>query len=203
MKRTGSLCLKTSHLSKNNKTEVLPTAAEEGNNLPIPHTPESDLEQITLIAALLEAGKISTCLAVLATIEKICELRTPSTGSSILHKAAKNNQTEVITYLLERGCDINDTDSIHATPLHYAASAGCVKACGTLLSNGGNIHAKDIYEHCPFYVAVKQGHLEVVNTLLMFGADVNTRAAKGMLYDCNHNTVCRKYSTLLCLRTGK
>lgn len=44
-----------------------------------------------------------------------------TTGSTALHKAAFHGNSELLHYLISKGCDFNVKDNENATPLHKAA----------------------------------------------------------------------------------
>ena len=64
-------------------------------------------------------------------------------GFFALQWAALNNRVAVLTYLLDKGCDINAADSTGQTALHWAAVRGSTAALETLLRAGADLGAQD------------------------------------------------------------
>jgi ankyrin repeat protein len=98
---------------------------------------------------------------------------------TLLHKAAKNGHTEVVTLLLDRGADINAINCDGSTPLHKAASNGHTEVVRLLLDKGADINAPSRDGSTPLHYAASDGHTEVVTLLLDRGADINAIAEEG------------------------
>lgn len=64
-------------------------------------------------------------------------------GFFALQWAALNNRVAVLTYLLDRGCDVNATDGTGQSALHWAAVRGSTAALETLLRAGADLAARD------------------------------------------------------------
>jgi palmitoyltransferase len=64
-------------------------------------------------------------------------------GFYALQWAALNNRVAVLTYLLDKGCDIHAADSTGQNALHWSAVRGSVGAMETLLRAGADLSAQD------------------------------------------------------------
>lgn len=64
-------------------------------------------------------------------------------GFFALQWAALNNRVAVLTYLLDRGCDVNATDGTGQSALHWATVRGSTAALETLLRAGADLAARD------------------------------------------------------------
>jgi ankyrin len=63
-------------------------------------------------------------------------------GSTLLHTAAVNGKSIVMTYLLEQGIDVNSIDANGYTPLHLAAWMGHIDSVQFLVEHEANISMK-------------------------------------------------------------
>ncbi|MCP5054468.1 MAG: hypothetical protein GY940_45290 [bacterium] len=101
-------------------------------------------------------------------------------GDSLLHLAAKNGHTELVTELINRGADIDARTFVvtGVTPLSYAAEAGRVETMKLLFQKGALIDppktGKNIYSYALFRTAYN-GHTEALKLLLEKGAKLANR----------------------------
>lgn len=101
-----------------------------------------------------------------------------ATGTIILSEAIRNNNLEIVRFLIELGVEVNDEDRILSddeTPLAIAASKGNLEIVRLLLSAGAtvNIPLKDPEYWTPLMCGVSSGNLNLVKLLVQSGADVN------------------------------
>jgi ankyrin repeat protein len=108
---------------------------------------------------------------------------------TLLHVAARSNNTECMQYLISLGSDINCRDAVLATPLHYACGNNAIDSVVMLLSHGADVNAKDHYETFPMLIAVKNNYMELMRVLVDFKADVHMKTKKGET--CLH-VACRE-----------
>ena len=118
--------------------------------------------------------------------------------NAILIQAAKEGNTEVIQFAIEKGADVNTKDAKGNTPLHLASKNGHVGAINKLLEKVAEVNtkdaegntplhlARDAKGNTPLHLASKNGHVDAIKTLLEKGADVNAKDAKGK--DAKGNT---------------
>lgn len=64
-------------------------------------------------------------------------------GLTPLHWAVKNQHINVVTYLIERGADLNSKDEGHVTPLHLACQSSFIDIATLLIKNGSSIEIKN------------------------------------------------------------
>ena len=91
-------------------------------------------------------------------------------GSTPLHWASLQDETEVAAVLLSAGADVNAKADVSATPLHWAARNGHAEVAGVLLSAGADVNAKADDGDTPLHQATEKGHAEVVKLLRAAGA---------------------------------
>ncbi|KAL0486700.1 kinase D-interacting substrate [Acrasis kona] len=98
---------------------------------------------------------------------------------TMIHIAAKYNQVELLKYfsvVLE--ADLDQQDSIQATPLFYACSAGNLEAVCFLCDQGVNVNHKDSYELSPLLMALRENHFKVCDRLFAHPKiDVNLKVS--------------------------
>ena len=66
-----------------------------------------------------------------------------SQGYLALQWAALNNRVAILSHLIDKGCDLNATDSTGQTALHWSAVRGSTAAMETLLRAGADVRAAD------------------------------------------------------------
>ena len=99
-------------------------------------------------------------------------------------KAARNcHATDVVSFLLEKGANINDQeyrDMINQTPIIVAAQHGCRDIVRLFLEAGiKDINHKNDQGESAFLTAAQEGHKEIVQILLDAGADINQPNSDG------------------------
>ena len=75
-----------------------------------------------------------------------------SSGFSILHCAIANKQQEIADFLIERGADVDITDSTRQTPLHYAIDTNQPYIVSKLLEARANVNICNIFGESPAVV---------------------------------------------------
>nr|XP_022297029.1 ankyrin repeat, SAM and basic leucine zipper domain-containing protein 1-like [Crassostrea virginica] len=83
----------------------------------------------------------------------------------------EENILQCVSYLLERGVNVNTHDRYHMSPLMYACREGRVKVVSKLLDNNANINKQDSRGWTPLSWAVSKNHQGVVKLLVERGAD--------------------------------
>ena len=101
---------------------------------------------------------------------------------SALHWIAGDGPAELATMLIDKGANVNLTDTAKRTPLHFAAEEGNIPVMEVLLSRGANVNAKDNVGYTPLMLVAhaKKTRPEVAELLLKNGADVNAGDGTGM-----------------------
>jgi ankyrin repeat protein len=118
---------------------------------------ENDLEEVKQLFAVDNS----------LIFEKDKEQDTP-----ILKACRICNAAPILTFLLEKGANVEDRDSIEQTPLIVATQHGCQQLVKILLEKGANIHRS-------LAVATEENHLDIARMLLDAGADPNEQNTDG------------------------
>ena len=106
-----------------------------------------------------------------------------------IHHAAIEGPKDLIKYLIEKGANINEINSIGYTPLHYAAQAGNNEVVEMLIANGAELNLRDKMDgplhqnvvggNTPLMHAVLAYEKDTVELLLKSGVEVNLLYDKG------------------------
>ncbi|MEN8220380.1 MAG: ankyrin repeat domain-containing protein [Pseudomonadota bacterium] len=96
-------------------------------------------------------------------------------ASSGFLEAAKNGDEQQIKTLLEKGADINRTDTEKWTALHQAAFNGHTEIAKYLIQKYADVNAKEEDGWTPLMLASVNGHTELVKHMIKKGADVNAK----------------------------
>ena len=103
-------------------------------------------------------------------------------GSTPLHAAARNGDTDAVTALLNAAADPNARDEDGSTPLHRAAEEGHTDAVTALLAHDADPNAQDKNRDTPLHLAAEWNQSpEVITALLDAGAAANAQNAHGRL----------------------
>ena len=84
-------------------------------------------------------------------------------------KAARNNDTEKLQNFLEKGVDIEATDTHKRTALMLATYQNNVEAAKLIIKAGANVNAQDDRLESPFLHAGAMGYLEILKAILATG----------------------------------
>ena len=105
---------------------------------------------LEVIKSLLDAG---------ARINRTCK------GSTALDEAVSGGHEAMVTFLLERGADLNASRDTYSPPLHDAASGGWVRIIQTLLEAGADVNCLNDRDETALDWALSNGKHEAVNAL--------------------------------------
>jgi len=119
--------------------------------------------------------KIRECLSEGVNVNSRSDLSSENYRTS-LQIACLTQSIVVVRMLLDKGADVNATDSEGETPLHYAKS---LEIASLLLQKGALIEARDKQGWTPLHTACFQGCLEVIQLLLSRNVNVNAQDADG------------------------
>jgi ankyrin repeat protein len=112
-----------------------------------------------------------------AAVEAGADIEAPEPRLKLrpLHIAATNDQSEIISLLIDAGAEIDGLAVGDLTPLHVAARSGSVRATDTLLGAGSDptLLSSESLPQAPLHMAARGGHVEVIEVLLDFGVDVD------------------------------
>jgi uncharacterized protein len=92
-------------------------------------------------------------------------------GMTPLKMAAANDDTNMITFLIGKGAQINGLENASSTPLYYAALHNNARALTLLIELGADptIPSSDIYGELPLHAAARRGNVECIKLLLPLG----------------------------------
>ena len=95
-------------------------------------------------------------------------------------QATRNNQTEVVDYLIREGMDVNSVDSDGFSALFYAAQFGNVATVDSLLKAGADIDFLNTEDkRSALYQAVASFRTDIALLLLERGARINLITGRG------------------------
>ncbi|KAI0868926.1 ankyrin [Hypoxylon argillaceum] len=100
-------------------------------------------------------------------------------GATLLSRAAKKGNKDLLLLLLDNGADISATDENGCTALHSAARVGHVKLVEELISRGIDIFTTDKTGQTALHYAAKHDQIGVVQRLLESNADVRAKDKEG------------------------
>jgi hypothetical protein len=100
---------------------------------------------------------------------------------TLLTMAAWKGHVDVVTLLLERGADINQTDEYGNTALHVATCGGHEEMVSFLITSGADLSRKGLQGQTALVSASWRSHVAVVRLLLraMGGRGLNEREGGG------------------------
>lgn len=125
-----------------------------------------------------DLGKVKTLLS---ADPSLLQSVTPE-GKSPLHMATGWGKTDIVSYLISVGADINALNNEGGKPIHVAASRNQPACAEILLKNGADIESARVNGgSTPLAIAVFKENLEVTEFLLQKGASadalINNRAS--------------------------
>ncbi|HNY28044.1 MAG TPA: ankyrin repeat domain-containing protein [Candidatus Sumerlaeota bacterium] len=96
-----------------------------------------------LTQTLREAVEAGNLAQVRAQVEAGGDLNALDEGLAPLHRAVLSGQADVVSYLVERGANVNVRCQLGRTPLHYAVAQNQMGMVRFLLSHGADVKARD------------------------------------------------------------
>ncbi|AMM51809.1 ankyrin [Rufibacter sp. DG15C] len=102
------------------------------------------------------------------------------TGETVLHALVRRpNQTELVTYFMSKGVNVNKANAEGNTAFMFAAAGKDAATVELLLPKVQNINAVNAKGESALTMAVKSSSPEVVTLLLNKGADINVKDKDG------------------------
>lgn len=97
-----------------------------------------------------------------------------------VHYAVSQKNSEVLTYLLDMGIDINSSsDKQKITPLHLAVMNSNLDFTNYLLTLRADPNQANIMGELPIHLAVAQNNRQIVNILLVYSDNLNALDGSG------------------------
>lgn len=103
-------------------------------------------------------------------------------GTMWFRQAARENDFEALSLLVQLGFDINRPDDLFGPPLASAASCGSVDVVKWMLNHGAKIDVSDINSN-PLFSAIQSGHSELVKFFVELGIDTK------IVYPCGRDAI--------------
>ncbi|XP_061183603.1 glycerophosphocholine phosphodiesterase GPCPD1-like [Saccostrea echinata] len=94
-------------------------------------------------------------------------------GTTILHIAVANNNSDIVKLLLRAGADVKTANNQGRTPLHIASRSGNADITKQLIDAGSDVDATTKDCRTALHTATWRGHTDVVRLLVEANADVN------------------------------
>ncbi len=96
-----------------------------------------------------------------------------------LVRAAHENNSQIVRFLLERGADVNATSNYAGTALMSASEEGHLAVVRLLIEHGADVNARDRFGSTALMFASINGYYTIAKLLLGAGADINARDNDG------------------------
>ena len=119
----------------------------------------------------LRGGLLLVCLAILTTAATAQEV-----ADQALHQAARNDDSDLADFALERGAGLEVRDQLGNTPLQVSAMYGSAKVAELLLARGADAAAATADDAwTALHYAAYEGHDRVARALIAAGAPLQAR----------------------------
>jgi len=94
-----------------------------------------------------------------------------------LHLAALKGSTNLVSYLIAQGAEVNSRNKFGQTPLHRAMVEGHYAVAKLLIDANAEVNGRDNQGVIPVHVAAHRRHGKLVELLLEHGAEVDAQDA--------------------------
>ena len=99
-----------------------------------------------------------------------------------IHLAALHGHTNVVTFLVKLGIDVNATNNKNDTPMLWACRGNHIETARQLMRLGANLQLQNDKGSSPLYFAVRYGFEQLVSVLIKEGkADVHQQRKLGFI----------------------
>ena len=95
-------------------------------------------------------------------------------GETPLHRAVYSyDNPNMVSFLIEKGANVDATNTQDGTPLHYAAAFNALESAAVLLANGANVNAEGYLNATPLDAAIDRDNTEMQDLLRQHGGMCN------------------------------
>ena len=99
-----------------------------------------------------------------------------------IHLAALHGHTNLVTFLVQLGIDVNATNNKNDTPILWACRGNHIETARQLMKLGANLQLQNDKGSSPLYFAVRYGFEQMVTVLIQEGkADVHQQRKLGLI----------------------
>ncbi|XP_070926202.1 ankyrin repeat domain-containing protein 30B-like isoform X4 [Macaca nemestrina] len=116
-----------------------------------------------------------TIIIMKKTILHFSRKNTKAMRKTALHWACVNGHAEVVTFLVDRKCQLDVLDGENRTPLMKALQCQREDCANILVDSGAGLNIVDVYGNTALHYAVYNKNLSVVAKLLSHGAVIETQ----------------------------
>merc|ERR1712137_584882 len=97
-----------------------------------------------------------------------------------LHVASEQGHCNLVEWLLDNGCDLEEKDSDGKTALIYSANkSGNVDVMNLLLERGASIHASDKRGNTALFYAAKYHNMKQIQALMLYDCSLESTNNNG------------------------
>jgi len=129
----------------------------------------------SLMTEAMRSGALDTVRILLLEHPELRTYRPPSAGGGWLHVAARYPHSEIVTFLLDEGFDVNEPGSLDGDyAVVRAADNGNYEVARLLLDRGGRMDTSASVRN-PLFAAIVGQSPDVVRLLLERGIDASVR----------------------------
>ncbi len=109
------------------------------------------------------------------SLEGIINEEVDNLGNTLLHKAVRSENMEMIKIVLKMNIDVNAKNNMGETPLHVAAKFNNVLAIKELLQHKADVNVTDNNKLTPLHVAAAHSDVDGLRLLMAHGAAIEAR----------------------------
>jgi ankyrin repeat protein len=130
--------------------------------------------------SLVDVVQVKNHDAAVALIAKGADVHARSAdGTTALHWAVYNDDTDLVERLIKAGADVSATNDYGANPLRQAAVVADPVVIKALIKAGADVNAPNAEGETPLMIVARTGNIESAKLLLSHGAKVNAKEQWG------------------------